>query len=76
MLVAQWKADGRLGTQDSEEERRRAGLIFGTGGKYTIEDLQARDAILDQLEATVKLLYQDLALLLRELSGWSAANPR
>ncbi|MFS0757649.1 hypothetical protein ABC383_23590 [Noviherbaspirillum sp. 1P10PC] len=76
LLVAQWKADGRLGTQDSDEERRRAGLIFGRGGKYTIEDLQARDAILDQLEATVKLLYQDLALLLRELSAWSAANRR
>ena len=76
LLIAQWKADGRLGARDSDEERRRTGLIFGKGGNYTIEDLQARDAILDQLEATVKLLYQDLALLLRELSAWSAANRR
>ena len=76
LLVAQWKAGGWLGTQDSDEERRRAGLIFGKGGKYTIEDLQARDAILDQLEATVKLLYQDLALLLRELAVKSADNRR
>lgn len=76
LLVAQCKAGGWLGTQDSDEDRRRARLIFGRGGKYTIEDLQARDAILDQLEATVKLLYQDLTLLLRKLSTRSASNRR
>jgi hypothetical protein len=73
-LIEQWKAGERLGPSGSDEEARRAALIFGQGGEYTIEDLQARDAILDQLEATVKLLYQDLALLLRELSDWTAAN--
>lgn len=76
MLIAQWKADIGLGAPGSDDERRRAALIFGRGGEYTVQDLQARDAILDQLEATVKLLYQDLALLLRELSLWSAANRR
>jgi len=73
-LVARWKADNRLGAPGSQEERLRAELIFGKGGEYTIEDLQTRDAILDQLEATVKLLYQDLALLLRELSAWTGAS--
>jgi hypothetical protein len=73
-LIEQWKAGERLGPSGSDEERQRVELIFGQGGEYTIEDLQARDAILDQLEATVKLLYQDLALLLRELSDWTAAN--
>ncbi len=73
-LIDQWKAGDRLGPGGSDEEQQRAALIFGQGGEYTIEDLQARDAMLDQLEATVKLLYQDLALLLRELSDWTAAS--
>ncbi|CAG9166806.1 hypothetical protein CURE108131_03410 [Cupriavidus respiraculi] len=73
-LIEQWKAGERLGPSGSDEEQQRAALIFGSGGEYTIDDLEARDAMLDQLEATVKLLYQDLALLLRELSDWTAAN--
>lgn len=73
-LIEQWKAGDRLGPSGSDEEQQRAALIFGQGGEYTVEDLQARDAMLDLLEATVKLLYQDLALLLRELSDWTAAS--
>lgn len=73
-LVAQWKAGERLGPGGSEEEKRRAALIFGKGGEYTAEDLRARDAILDQLEATVKLLYQDLGLLMRELAASAAST--
>lgn len=73
-LIEQWKTGERLGPAGSDEEQQRARLIFGEGGEYTVEDLQARDAILDQLEATVKLLYQDLGLLLRELSDWTSDN--
>lgn len=73
-LVEQWRAGERLGPRDSQEEQRRAALIFGKGGNYTADDLRARDAILDQLEATVKLLYQDLGLLMRELSAWTATR--
>lgn len=75
MLIEQWRANDRLGTPGSTEEQQRIALIFGKGGEYTVEDLRVRDALLDQLEATVKLLYQDLGLLLREVSAWSAIRP-
>jgi hypothetical protein len=74
MLIEQWRANDRLGTPGSAEERQRIALIFGAGGEYSVEDLRVRDALLDQLEATVKLLYQDLGLLLREVSAWSAVR--
>jgi hypothetical protein len=73
-LIEQWKAAQRLGVPDAEAERRRSELIFGTGGEYTVADLRARRAILDQLKATVTLLYQDLEQLLREVSRYSGSD--
>ena len=66
-VIAQWRAGERLGEPGSPAEAERIALIFGSGGRYTINDLRARDAILDLLEAQVALLNQDLRLLLREV---------
>lgn len=68
VLIAQWRAGDRLGPAQSQSERDRIELLFGPGGAYTIEDLNARDAMLDLLEARVASMNQDLQLLLDELA--------
>lgn len=65
-LVLRWRQDGRLGEGGSETERRRIELFFGRGGAYEIEDLRARAAMLDLLEADVNLMSQDLERLMQE----------
>lgn len=66
-LIARWRQHGRLGKPDSEVERRRISLFFGEGGTYGIDDLRARAAMLDLLEADITLMSQDLELLLQEV---------
>lgn len=66
-LIARWRQHGRLGKLDSEVERRRISLFFGEGGTYGIDDLRARAAMLDLLEADISLMTQDLELLLQEV---------
>lgn len=66
-LKAEWIAGGRLGAPDSPLWQRRTALLFGTGGYYDADDLQARDSILDLLEATVGRMTADLEALMREV---------
>lgn len=66
-LIARWREDGRFGEVGSETERRRLLLFFGEGGVYAIEDLRARAAMLDLLEADVNLMSQDLESLMQEV---------
>jgi hypothetical protein len=73
-LREQWNVPERLGTPGSSEEERRIRLFFGEGGVYTIDDLRAREAMLDLVEARVALFNKDIAALLRELvalEAWS-----
>ncbi len=74
-LIARWRQDGRLGDPGSETERRRIALFFGEGGAYTIEELRARAAMLDLLEADVNLMSQDLDLLLSEVLARDVPQP-
>jgi hypothetical protein len=67
VVVAEWRAAELLGRGDPGVERARAALLFGAGGTYTVEELEARDAMLDLLEASVALMSRDLRLLLEEL---------
>jgi hypothetical protein len=50
-------------------ERRASlqALLFGTGGVYGAETLRLREVLLEQVEAEVALMDQDLAMLLRAL---------
>lgn len=66
-LIARWRQDGRFGEPGSETEERRIALFFGEGGSYEIEDLRARAAMLDLLEADVNLMSQDLEELMQEV---------
>jgi hypothetical protein len=70
------RADERLGEPGSSAEAERVALILGTGGRYTIDDLRARDAMLDLLEARVALLNQDLQSLLREVAARTESKAR
>lgn len=66
-LIDEWRADGRLGEPGSQAERDRIALLLGARGRFAVEDLLVRDAMLDLLQSDVALIHQDLELLLREL---------
>lgn len=66
-LILRWRQDGRFGEAGSELEQRRTALFFGEGGSYEIEDLRARAAMLDLLEADINLMSQDLERLMEEI---------
>jgi hypothetical protein len=48
-------------------DRTRFALVTGPGGRYTVEDLEARDAMLDLLETNVARMSQELRSLLSAL---------
>jgi len=66
LLVTEWRADERLG-YGQPPDQDRTGLLFGSGGRYTISDLELRDAMLDLLEASIALMSRELRVLLEEL---------
>jgi len=68
-LRAEWRNPDLLGPPGSDEERAHAAILFGTGGAYTADLLDVRDAMFDLTEASVALLLQDLRTLLREMRG-------
>lgn len=66
-LVSNWQQEGRLGTPGSADARARKGLVFGDGGIYHIEDLQALVQMLDMLRTMINLMNEDLEQLIREV---------
>ena len=66
-LIMRWREDGRLGPAGSETEQHRIDLFFGKGGRYTIDELRARAAMLDLLETDISLMHQGMNRLIREL---------
>jgi hypothetical protein len=68
-LTTQWHAAGFLEDAGTPEGRARAALIFGEGGAYSAEDLQARGAMLDTLEAAIGRMNRGLRLLLAEMDA-------
>jgi hypothetical protein len=66
-LIVRWREEGRLGPPGSDTERHRIDLFFGNGGRYTIDELRARAAMLDLLETEISLMHQGMNRLIREL---------
>ncbi len=66
-LIIRWREEGRLGPEGSDTEQHRIELFFGEGGRYTIEELRARAAMLDGLETDISLMHQGMNRLIREL---------
>ncbi len=66
-MTARWKTNGMLG-RDEETRAHRTALFFGDGGDYDLDELRDRADMLDEVQAEVDLMNQELALLLRQLS--------
>jgi hypothetical protein len=69
LLVAVWSRPELLGPRGSEDELVRAPLILGEGGSFSVETLDARDAMLSQLGAAVALKARYLRALLAETAA-------
>lgn len=67
VMIRAWREEGRLGQSDSRKEQAREALLFGAGGLYDAEDLHVREAMLQELEASIQLMHQDLQTLLHEV---------
>ncbi len=70
---------GRLGERDSQDEARRRLLFFSAGGRYSAPDLRARASMLETLEASLRLIHEDLEVLIREMTavvGWEYEGDR
>jgi hypothetical protein len=67
-LLDAWRQEGRLGKPNSSDEQKRVALLFGKGGVYTATELRARASMLETLEATIRLINEELELFIREMS--------
>lgn len=70
-VVNAWRQGGRLGESGSNNEQRRRDLFFGPGGRYAAAELRARASMLETLEASIRLMHEELEVLLREIAGHS-----
>lgn len=66
-LIEGWRQEGRLGEPGSDIEQRRIALFFSDGGIYELQELRARVAMLNLLAGMVKLMHQDLEMLIRQV---------
>jgi len=74
-VLNEWRQKGRLGEQGSQDEERRRLLFFSAGGRYSAPDLRARASMLETLEASLRLIHEDLEILIREIMvevGWES----
>jgi hypothetical protein len=70
-MTSRWMNNGMLG-RDDETRAHRIALFFGDGGDYDLDELRARSDMLDELQAEVDLMNQELELLLRQFSRTGA----
>ena len=66
-LIEQWYGRGLLGEKGSPEEQERLKLLLSDGGTYKTDDLLARAAILSRLANAIRLMYQEIELLMSEI---------
>jgi hypothetical protein len=71
-VLESWHQAGRLGENGSSDEQDRRRLFFGTGGRYGAAELHARASMLETLEASVRVLYEQLEVLMREIAEQTA----
>ena len=63
-----WAHYGMLGDTTSKNFKTLQTLYFGEGGRYTQDQLRTRVSMLNQVQAEVRLMTQDLHILMLELS--------
>ena len=69
-----WQRYGELDAPESRAGRRQQALLFGAGGRYQADDLTVRANMLNELQAAVRLLNQELQGLLLSLDS-AAGRP-
>ncbi|WP_226163376.1 hypothetical protein [Hymenobacter terricola] len=62
-----WQRYGQLAQPDSKQGQQLAALLFGPGGTYSASQLMVRADMLNELQAAVHLLDQQLLELLQQL---------
>ena len=67
MLVDKWMLFGQISSEKENSNNKKIELYFGKGGQYRADDLQNRADMLDQTEAYVTLMKQDLKILAYEI---------
>ncbi len=65
-LIEKWVLLGQMDSPDKEDSDNNK-LLLGNGGKYTADQLDNRSNMLDQIEAQISVMKQDLKLLALEL---------
>lgn len=68
-ILSDWKQKGRLGQPGTADDERRRILFFGSGGRYSAPDLRARASMLETLEASLRLMHEELEVLILEIVG-------
>lgn len=63
-----WRQKGRLGQEGTDDEQQRRELFFSSGGRYASPELRARASMLETLEASLRLMHEELEVLVREVS--------
>ena|SRR5690554_1158223 len=66
-IIERWMSFEQISSAKSKKKRSLFDIYFGEGGKYTSQELKTRSNMLDQLEAQVSLMKQDLKGLASEL---------
>jgi hypothetical protein len=66
-ILNAWRQKGRLGEEGSDDETKRRNLFFGAGGRYASPELRARASMLETLEASLRLMHEDLEILVLEV---------
>ncbi|WP_143144081.1 hypothetical protein [Cytophaga hutchinsonii] len=67
-ICERWKEYNQLEEGATKKTARQIDLLFGSGGIYTAELLETRANMLNQLQAAIKLLDQDIQQLLYTVS--------
>lgn len=68
-VVEQWMNYGQIFDTESNKKRKLIDIYFNEGGKYTSEQLFNRANMLDQVEAAISLMKQDLKTLAKEIEN-------
>lgn len=69
VLIKGWQETNFFTDLESEEEVSEAeDLFFGEGGEYSVGLLNAREEMLNQLQTGIRLIQQEINILLRELN--------
>ena len=67
LLVDKWMLFGQISSEKKKSTNKTVEVYFGKGGQYRADDLQNRADMLDQTEAYVTLMKQDLKILAYEI---------